>query len=272
MKKLSSSLALAALACAVFFCTSCGSKGDAQQEAEALSFDSLVVDTATQVVNGTDTLKATVHIKLMLAVGTGADAVNDSILNSGIMPADFMPKEAEGMTVEQRVKAFAKNFLDSYRNDCENMMKSGSVSPAFQYTYDLNTEINENAADSIINYEMTGSVFMGGAHGATVTMVRNFKKATGEFVGKGELLSADGEKAVAEMICGELQKQFKSKDMAELKSNGIFQDKDAYVPANFIIAPDSVTFIYMSDEVAPHAVGELRATLSKEALAKYLKK
>ena len=244
----------------------------AGHEASELSFDSLVVDTATQVINGADTLKATVHIQLMLAKGDGAVTVNDSILNSGILLADLMPKDTAGMNVEQKVRAFAKNFLDSYRADYEEMKKEGSVSESFQYSYDVTAKVEDNETDSIVNYELGGYMFTGGAHGQSFSKAYNFNKSTGANISKADLLKADAEKPVASLICGDMQRQLGVKSDEELKSMGVFYGMDAYVPDNFIVKLDSITFIYMSDEIAPHAVGEIRATLSKQALAKYLKK
>lgn len=261
-------LAMASMVGVSLFFASCGSKS-VQQESSDLSFDSLVVDTAAQVINGKDTLKATVHISLQLAQGENADAVNDSILNSGILSADFMPKDVEGLTAEQKVQAFAKNFLDSYRKDCELAIKEGAAGQSFQYSYDVTSKVEENAADSIVNVEMTGYVFMGGAHGSSLAVARNFNKATGAMVGKADLLAADAEKPVLDLISSELQKQLDSKGVKDVR---VFEGMDAYVPNNFLVKADSITFIYQSDEIAPHAVGELRATLSKQALAKYLKK
>lgn len=270
MKKISF-LAVASMVGASLFFASCGSKG-VSQESTSLAFDSIVVDTATQVINGADTLKATVHISLPLAQGEGADAVNDSILSSGVLAEDFMPKDIAGLTAEQKVRAFAKNFLDNYRKDCEEAIKEGIAGASFQYSYDVTGKVEENAADSLVNVEMTGYVFLGGAHGTSISLARNFNKATGAMVGKADLLTAEGEKEVPKLICGDLQKQFGAKDLDELKEKGLFMMGDAYVPNNFLVKSDSITFIYQSDEMAPHAIGEVRATLGKKDLSKYLKK
>lgn len=264
-------LAMASMVGVSLFFASCGSKS-VQQETSSLSFDSVVVDTATQVINGADTLKATVHIQLMLAQGENADVVNDSIINSGILMADFMPKDAAGLTAEQKVRAFAKNFLDSYRKDCEEAIKEGVAGQSFLYSYDLTSKTEENAADSLVNFEANGYVFMGGAHGESISIARNFNQNTGAMLDKASFLAADGEKEVAKLICGDLQKQFGAKDCDDLKAKGVFMAGDAYVPNNFLVKADSVTFIYQSDEMAPHALGEIRATLGKQDLAKYLKK
>lgn len=239
--------------------------------AEALSFDSLVVDTATQVINGKDTLEATVHIQLMVAKGEGAEKVNDSIWKAGAFSEDFLPKKEAGMTIEQKVHAFAKIFLDSFRQDCADLIKEGLAREGFGYSYDVTSTVNENKKDSLYNYHLDGYVYMAGAHGSSISIARNFKMGSGDVITKSSLLTKAGEKSVKELILKDLAKQFEVKDSAALKDMGMFFDMDSYVPDNFIVKPDSITFIYQSDEAAPHALGEIRSTLSKSALAKYLK-
>lgn len=242
-----------------------------EEVAEAMNFDSLVVDTATQVINGKDTLKATVHIQLMVAKGEGAEKVNDSIWKAGAFTEDFLPKKEDGMTIEQKVHAFAKNFLDSYRRDCADLIKEGLARESFSYSYDVTSTVDENKKDSLYNYHQDGYIYMAGAHGSSISIARNFKMGSGDVINKASLLTKEGEKPVKELILKDLVKQFNVKDSAALKDIGMFFGMDSYVPDNFIVKPDSITFIYQSDEAAPHAMGEIRSTLSKSALAKYLK-
>lgn len=274
-------LAMSAVACLGMLVGACSNKAVKQdlanqqvtndEVAEGLSFDSLVVDTATQVINGKDTLKATVHIQLMLAKGEGAEKVNDSIWKAGAFTEDFLPKNEAGMTVEQKVHAFAKNFLDSYRKDCADLIKEGLARESFSYSYDVTSTVAENKKDSLFNYHLDGYIYMAGAHGSSISIARNFKMGSGDVINKTSLLTKNGEQSIKKLILKDLAKQFEVKDSTALKDIGMFFDMDSYVPDNFIIKPDSITFIYQSDEAAPHAMGEIRSTLSKSALAKYLK-
>jgi len=43
-----------------------------------------------------------------------------------------------------------------------------------------------------------------------------------------------------------------------LKKRYIFADGNIYVPDNFIIEKDGISFIYCQDEIAPHEEGEIR--------------
>lgn len=247
-----------------------GAEPLAEVAAEQLAFDSIVVDTATTMLNGADTLRATVHIQLMLAKGPGADAVNDSIMKSDIFMPEYMPKNTKGMTPQQQVETFAKNFLAGYRADCEEIKKSGvELHSTFSYSYDVTTQVEQNAVDSLVNYLASGYVYMGGAHGSSFTVARNFDVNTGKQLGKKGLLKADSEKPVMDIVYKGILKSFGS-EADNVKDMLFFGDKP-YLTGNFLVKPDTITFIYQTDEIAPHACGEIRVSVSKKALANYLK-
>lgn len=266
--------------CALASFTACGQKASGQQadelaadsqNVERLAFENVTVDTAVTVMNGADMLKATVHIQMMVAKGPGAEAVNDSLFASELFIPEFLPKASNGMTPQQRLRAFAKAFLDGYQTECADLKKEGLLSSAFNYSYDLTSKVEDNEADSLACYEASAYVYMAGAHGSSMTVARNFNVFTGAMMGKAQLLKDGGEKAVAKLICQQLQKQMEVKSMEELKDMGVFFGEEPYVPRNFVVKPDSITFIYMQDEAAPHALGEMLVTLGKGDLSKYLK-
>lgn len=276
MKRIS--LGAMALGLGMMMLASCGSKGaksvQAEPQAEAaadlLSFDSVTVDTATTLISGKDTLRGTVHIQLYLAKGPGADAVNDSILHSGIFMPEYMSKDTKGMTAEQQVRAYAKNFLKGYQDDVEFATKDGTeLPPTFSYSYELTSQVQQNQQDSLANYLVSGYVYMGGAHGSSISVVRNFDVRTGKQLDKQSLLKTGGEKPVTDMVYQGIVKSLGS-EAADLKDMLFFGEKP-YLTGNFLVSPDTVTFIYQTDEIAPHACGEFRIPLSKKALQQYLK-
>ena len=279
MKRIS--LGAMALGLGMMMMASCGSKGvksvqaeaepqAAETAAELLSFDSIVVDTATMLMNGSDTLRATVHIQLMLAKGPGAAAVNDSILHSGIFMPEYMPQNAKSLTAAQQVHAYAKNFLAGYLADVNGMQKQGiELFPTFSYSYDLTSQVEQNLQDSLANYLVSGYVYLGGAHGSSISVARNFNVNTGKQLDKQSLLKPEGEKPVTDMVYAGIIKSLGS-DAANLKDMLFFGEKP-YLTGNFLVQPDTITFIYQSDEIAPHACGEFRIPLSKQSLQQYLK-
>lgn len=254
---------------AVIIAASFSSCGNKQLDADGLSFDSVVVDTTTYIPNGTDTLFAQLHLNILLAKGPNASTINDSILRSGILSEDFMPKDTAGMTAEQKLRAFAAEFIKSYRTNCEEFIRSGMQSNTFNYGYDVTSKVQ---GDSIVNYTMSGDIYLGGAHGTSITIAKNFNRHTGAILSKNSLFSAEAEKTVKGMITKDLMRQFNVNSLTSLQDEGVFMGMKPYVPNNFIIGADSITFIYMQDEMSPHALGEIHSTLPMKDIKKLMKK
>lgn len=252
-----------------FLAVSFSSCGNKQTNADGLSFDSVVVDTTTYMPNGTDTLFAHLHLNILLAKGPNAPAINDTILRSGILADDFMPKDTAGMTAEHKLRAFAANFIKSYRTDCEEFIRSGMKSNTFNYEYNVTSKVQ---GDSIVNHIMSGDIYLGGAHGTSMTIAKNFNRHTGAILSKNDLFGAESKKAVEGMITKDLMRQFNVKSFTSLQDEGVFMETKPYIPNNFIIGTDSITFIYMQDEMSPHALGEIHSTLPMKDIKKLMNK
>lgn len=64
--------------------SSCGGQSKGSSDADSLVFDSIVVDTVAMLNGDNDSVRCEIKMNIMYAVGANADAVNDSIMNSGI--------------------------------------------------------------------------------------------------------------------------------------------------------------------------------------------
>ena len=247
---------------------SCGPK--VVQKSSNISFDSLSYDTATAIYNGTDTLSATVHIQLLTAKGSGADAINDSILSSVLSLGDIIPQNQSKEPIKNKVKAFSQKFITQYQRDCKEAQKANCLGASFQYSFDVESSV-ESISDSIAVYHAETFVFMGGAHGSNILTIRNINTKTGRILEKKDIFKANSDSELVQLICQDLMKRFNVKKLNALQEKGVFMDTKPYVPRNFILKADSITFVYQQDEISPHALGVICATISRRDLSKYMK-
>ena len=70
----------------------------------------------------------------------------------------------------------------------------------------------------------------------------------------------------------EMCEKYHAHDIEELNQQAIFADHHVYVPDNFLLDGDQITFIYCQDEIAPDALGEIRITFDQSELKKLMKK
>ena len=104
--------------------------------------------------------------------------------------------------------------------------------------------------------------FTGGAHGMILVKAMNFDSATGAKIGKADFFAADADSIVTEGIIRNLSEQYKTDGPDGLKDQGVFALGEPYVPDNFVLGKDSVTFIYQPYDVAAYALGTIRASVA----------
>lgn len=240
---------------------SCGTKSPASATNQ-LAFDSIVVDTTVSQTEGKDTPNCQLSLHLLYAKGPNDTAINDSIIRSGIFMADYWKHEGKSMAMQNAAEAFKQSYIKRYREECGQLLKEGFNGPACYYTYDVKSKLLENGKEGITTYIAQAYTYAGGAHGIGFTVVKNIDKKTGKIIQKSDIIKDGKEKAVDQLIVKQLLKQYRAKSLEALKDSGVFAFSDVYTPRNFILGKDSVTFIYQTDEIAPHALGEIRATVA----------
>ena len=82
-------------------------------DADSLVFDSIVVDTVVTLNGGDDSVRCEIKMNILYAVGANADAVNDSIMNSGILTDMWKAAEKpdSGITMRQAVDRFVASYI-----------------------------------------------------------------------------------------------------------------------------------------------------------------
>ena len=272
MKRFIFSAFIAVTSLMVFF--SCnGRTGSGQDGVDSLTFDSIKVDTTMALAD--DTAGPHCHIKLCLTYSKGAkaDAINDSIIRSGVLSPDFLSITDKHLTVEEAVDSFVTKYLTDYRKfygDLYQADKSNSASYTCEYM--LNSHISQDNPD-YYTYLADVYNYMGGAHGSSIVIARNVRVKDNKLVTLKDLFVPGYEKGLQEAI---IKKMCDMNEVADLKAlsakTTIFDGIDVYVSDNFIIGKKSITFIYSPDEIACHAVGEIRVEVSNDDIEKLFKK
>lgn len=242
--------------------SSCGGQTKGSSDADSLVFDSIVVDTVVTLNGGDDSVRCEIKMNILYAVGANADAVNDSIMNSGILTDMWKAAEKpdSGITMRQAVDRFVASYIAGYREECGKMVNEGLSGASLNYEYIVKTSAAEGRP-GVITYLSDIYSFTGGAHGMNLVKAMNFDTATGAKIGKADFFAADADSVVTEGIIKNLSAQYKTDGLDGLKDKGVFALGEPYVPDNFVLGKDSVTFIYQPYDVAAYALGTIRASV-----------
>lgn len=263
MRKIFFPATLSLLVATLLF-VSCGSRGTSA-EADGLRFDSIVKDTTLLLVQNADTGRCTLHMSVLFAQGKNAQVVNDTLLSSDIFWKVFCDSSLVGMTPQGALDTYTQCFIDNYRSEIEPLLSDGFGGPAATYSYDVRTTA-EPGRDSTVAYVASIYAYTGGAHGSAETVAMNFDLNTGRKMGLDDVFLHGYEATTNKLITNHLLREFKARSLDDLRQQGLFFAQDVYTPSNFILSRDSITFIFMQDEIAPHALGEIRVTLSYKDL------
>ncbi len=244
------------------------SKGKDKQE--PLSFDSIKADTT--VFLGTDTLSPRCHVSLSItyAKGENSDYINDSIIRSGVLSPDYFSLNDEKLPIQQIVDSFISRYVSEYKTDYGEIYKVDKTSQSLNSEYIVKTSVSPKT-DNYITYTADVYMYGGGAHGNSLVIAKNIDTKTGKIVSLDDILSNGYEEKLSELILNKICKEYKAKNLEDLKQKGFFMGTDPYPSDNFIISKKGITFIYSPDEIAPHAVGEIRIFIDKDDIKSLLK-
>lgn len=144
--------------------------------------------------------------------------------------------------------------MDFYKKIYENDRTHPEL---YSNRYALNTYILSEKED-VITYMAKLTSYGGGLYETRQTLVKNFYADTGKIISLDDIFIHGYEKMLKDIILNKFYNMFDVDSIEGLKKRYIFADGNIYVPDNFIIEKDGISFIYCQDEIAPHEEGEIR--------------
>jgi hypothetical protein len=111
----------------------------------------------------------------------------------------------------------------------------------------------------------------GGDHAVNQQVIMNFDTETGRQLTTKDIFVDGFEIQLKPLLLKALQERTGFTTMKALHDNGYLNHSDIYVPENFILGSDAITFIYNPDEIAPYTIGSTDLTISYVAMDKILR-
>lgn len=257
-----------AIVAIISICSCVSSAGNRGSGLGGIALDSIKKDSVYALSSNENAPKCTVSVNLIYVEGNNSRKINNIILRSGVFIPEYLPLGSEQIGVKQAVDSFVKRYVNGYRNDYKVMYSADKEhSASYSRSYELSTEARAGAENTLV-YIASISAYDGGAHGNYQTLVKNFNTQTGQLITLKDVFVAGYEQTLKDEIVEKLCDKFNVKDLDELKKEGIFIDGNVYVPENFILNKNEITFIYCEDEIAPHAVGEIRVMINRDEISK----
>ena len=131
--------------------------------------------------------------------------------------------------------------------------------------------------EGILNFIAETFEYTGGAHPNSWNKWMNFEKNTGKLLALKDVFMAGSEKPMSDMLLEELITEMATRledssitSLEGLQNAGILNSTNMYVPDNFLLEKEKVSFLYNKYDIAPYAVGVITLSLPYTSVEKYM--
>ena len=232
-----------------------------------------------------DTVSPTCQITIdysYLAKSDAADSIVQRINRT--IQAHILGKEYTRMNPEVAVDSFKNTYINNYRKDVNEFyqedIKNGTPKDElptwYNYEYGLTTYFSEGK-EGILNSIAETFEYTGGAHPNSWNKWMNFEKNTGKLLALKDVFMAGSEKPISDMLLEELITEMATRledssitSLEGLQNAGILNSTNMYVPDNFLLEKEKVSFLYNKYDIAPYAVGIITLSLPYTSVEKYM--
>ena len=217
-----------------------------------------------------------------LAESDAADSIAQRINRT--IQAHVLGKEYIRMNPEVAVDSFKNTYINNYRKDVNEFyqedIKNGTPKDElptwYNYEYGLTTHFSEGK-EGILNLIAETFEYTGGAHPNSWNKWMNFEKNTGKLLALKDVFMAGSEKPISDMLLEELITEMATRledssitSLEGLQNAGILNSTNMYVPDNFLLEKEKVSFLYNKYDIAPYAVGVITLSLPYTSVEKYM--
>lgn len=186
---------------------------------------------------------------------------NDSLANK---INKVIEKKLFGITdikLNQAADSFVSQCFTDYKIGLSRFYAEDKNDPTklswYNYWYKIDTDVQQEKSE-ILTYIIRREYFEGGAHSIKTIQVINFDNATGNVININNVFAAGSENKLIDILLDKLKGQVGVNSINDLRQKGYLLSSDMYIPENFIIGEDDITFIYNVYELAPYEKGIIK--------------
>lgn len=242
----------------VLLLIACGDKNDG----DMIDFDRISVERTISINNSKDAPQCHVHLEILQARNSTSVAA-DSLINEAIVKKIF---DMEHVSPQAAADSFANTYTHNYQNYLAPLYREDHADtnkrPWYEYRYVINTETCNNA-DGITNYLITLDYYEGGVHGINQLLTLNFDNKTGRLLTLHDIFGNDYELSLGDKLLQALLKKTGDNDLEALHQRGYLYSMNMFIPENYIISNDKVTFIYNPYEIAAYSEGKIELDIKR---------
>lgn len=217
-----------------------------------------------------------------LAATDAADSImrriNEAALSASLGKeyARLEPAAAVDSFKNAYISYYRKEVSELYEEDVRNGTSAGDLPSWYNYEYSLTTEFSDGK-EGVLNYTSKTFEYTGGAHPNEWGKWLNFDKANGRALSMDDVFIPAAEPSICEMLLDALIEEMsirlendKIKTLEDLQNEGILNSTNIYIPENFLLKKNEVSFLYNKYDIAPYATGTIVLSLPYGKIEQYM--
>ena len=229
------------------------------EESETITFETVSANKTVALT--ADSLSPTCSVDIRLEQATARSGRAGEVINATVTERlldrndDNMQKSAEAFA-DDYTSNYRRTLLPLYNQDSDDSHKQAW----YHYHYIINSHTQKGSKGTLV-YLADINYREGGNHAVNQQVIMNFEAKTGRLLNIRDVFIEGFEEQLKPLLLKALQEKTGLATMKALNDNGYLRHSDIYVPANFILGSDAVTFVYNPDEIAPYTVGSIELTI-----------
>jgi len=230
------------------------------QEVETITFETITADKTVALSNDSVPPTCSVNIRLEQATaksGRPGEIINATVAERLLNRRDDGLKQAADAFVEEYTNNYVKTLLPLYNEDRKDLTKHAW----YHYHYIINSHTHAGSKGTLV-YLADINYSEGGNEASNQQVIMNFETETGRLLTIHDIFVDGFEVRLKPILLKALQSKTGFDTINALHDNGYLNNSDIFVPENFILDNDAITFVYNPDEIAPSNVGSIELTVA----------
>ena len=230
------------------------------EESETITFETVSANKTVALT--ADSLSPTCSVDIRLEQATARSGRAGEVINATVTERlldrndDNMQKSAEAFA-DDYTSNYRRTLLPLYNQDSDDSHKQAW----YHYHYIINSHTQKGSKGTLV-YLADINYREGGDHAVNQQVIMNFEAKTGRLLNIRNVFIEGFEEQLKPLLLKALQEKTGLESIKALHDNGYLNNSDIYVPENFILGSDAITFVYNPDEIAPYTVGSIELTIA----------
>lgn len=220
---------------------------------DTIDFGMATADKTVSLTPDENSPRCQVHLELAYATernGHKAEIVNNAVQQRLL--------DMQDMSMQAAVDSFACMYTNNYKTNYLPMYNQDRADTAkyawYEYHYIIKTDVYGGFKGTTV-YDILLDYYEGGAHGINQRLTMNFENKTGRTLALTDVFVPGFQQQLTKILLEALQEKTGTSNIRELHNRGYLYSMDMFPSENFILAEETVTFIYNPYEIAPYSEG-----------------